>query len=80
MKKKNKISWRDITWLLLGMLLGMTLILLWLNAGMAIMLSNLRIEEVTIGINETRLVEGMIETLGLNKTDLLPNKNAGGLN
>lgn len=58
---ENKIKFRDIAFLLIGILLGVSLMLLWFYAFEIAFLNNFRVENIVIGLNETKMVDYIIQ-------------------
>lgn len=57
LKKDKSITWRDLAWLFLGIFGGMVIMYLIFYGFAGNILTHLRIEQVTIGFNESKLVE-----------------------
>jgi len=62
-EKKPKLTIRDLLYFCLGIMLGMGVMLLWFCSFGVVLLNHLRIENVVIGINETKMIYYVIQTM-----------------
>jgi len=57
MKKGFKLTWRDGFYLFGGIVIGLVCMYFYFSHTLTMMLEHIRIEQVVIGFNETKMVE-----------------------
>ena len=74
--KDKKITFRDGMWLFGGMLLGIALMVCWLTIGISSAINSIPVNSIQIDLNETQMVETMIQWM--NDTVRLPEPQTNG--
>jgi hypothetical protein len=60
---KFNLSWRDGTYLFAGIIIGLIIAYVYLNISIGNILNHIRIEEVIIGFNESKMAEIAFEMI-----------------
>ena len=62
-KLKSQITFRDLSFLLLGVIIGFIIIMLYLYYYEIAFLNNIRIESLTLGFNESTMIDLIMEKI-----------------